>query len=74
MYGADWCSDGTRAKSVLESHDVAFEYINLVESPEKAGAAQAISGRTSIPVITFPDGSYFALGFWDQPSLLSELR
>ena len=22
----------------------------------------------------FPDGSYFALGFWDQPSLLSELR
>jgi glutaredoxin len=58
MYGADWCSDCTRAKNVLESHDVAFEYINLVESPEKAGAAQAISGRTSIPVITFPDGSY----------------
>ena len=24
--------------------------------------------------VYFPDGSYFALGFWDQPSLLSELR
>ncbi len=22
----------------------------------------------------FPDGSFFALGFWDQPSLLSKLR
>ncbi|MFN8613230.1 MAG: transposase [Vulcanimicrobiota bacterium] len=24
--------------------------------------------------VYFPDGSYFALGFWEQPSLLSELR
>ena len=24
--------------------------------------------------VYFPDGSYFALGFWDQPSLLGELR
>jgi len=24
--------------------------------------------------VYFLDGSYFALGFWDQPSLLSDLR
>jgi hypothetical protein len=24
--------------------------------------------------VYFPDGSYYALGFWDQPALLSQLR
>ncbi len=58
MYGADWCSDCLRAKKVLESNSVAYEYINLVDTPEQADAAQKISGRTNIPVITFPDGTH----------------
>lgn len=58
MYGADWCSDCRRAKKVLDLSGVAYKYIDLVAQPEQADAAQAISGRTNIPVITFPDGSH----------------
>ena len=58
MYGADWCSDCLRAKKVLDLSGVAYDYIDLVARPEQADAAQAISGRTNIPVITFPDGTH----------------
>lgn len=58
MYGADWCIDCRRAKSVLDKNKVAYEYIDLEAVPAAADAALAISGRTSIPVITFPDGSH----------------
>jgi len=58
MYGADWCGDCRRAKSVLEANSVEFEYIDLEAVPTAADAAKAISGRTNIPVITFPDGTH----------------
>jgi mycoredoxin len=58
MYGADWCSDCRRAKSVLDSHGVSYEYVDVEAVAEGADAALAISGRTSIPVIVFPDGSH----------------
>lgn len=58
MYGADWCSDCTRAKKVLDQNNVVYDYINLVDSPDQADAARKISGRTNIPVITFPDGTH----------------
>jgi len=58
MYGADWCSDCLRAKKVLDHNGVVYDYINLVESPDQAEAAQKISGSTNIPVLTFPDGTH----------------
>jgi mycoredoxin len=58
MYGADWCIDCRRAKGVFEANDVAYEFIDLEAIPEAADAAKAISGRTNIPVITFPDGTH----------------
>lgn len=58
MYGADWCSDCRRSKALLDAEGVDYDYIDVEQSAEAAEAAKAISGRTSIPVIAFPDGSF----------------
>lgn len=58
MYGADWCRDCVRTKKQLDELGVGYDYINLVDDPDKAQDAQAISGRTNIPVVVFPDGSH----------------
>ena len=58
MYGAEWCSDCRRAKTLLDSRGVSYEYIDLEAVPEAADAALAISGRTNIPVIAFADGTH----------------
>jgi mycoredoxin len=58
MYGADWCSDCRRSKALLDAEGVDYSYVDVEQSAEAAEAAKAISGRTSIPVIVFPDGSY----------------
>jgi mycoredoxin len=58
MYGAEWCSDCRRAKTVLDASGVDYEYVDLEAVPEGAERAFAISGRTNIPVITFADGSH----------------
>lgn len=58
MYGAAWCSDCRRSKKLLDASGVAYEYVDLEARPEAAHIARGISGRTSIPVIVFPDGSH----------------
>ncbi len=58
MYGAAWCGDCRRSKALLDAEGVDYEYIDLEAVPEAADAAKAISGRTNIPVIVFPDGSF----------------
>lgn len=58
MYGADWCGDCRRSKKLLDGLGVDYAYVDLVAEPEAADKAHAISGRTNIPVIVFPDGSH----------------
>lgn len=58
MYGADWCSDCRRAKTVLDANGVEYTYVDVDAVVEGAAAALAISGRTNIPVIVFPDGTH----------------
>ena len=58
MYGAEWCSDCRRAKRVLDASGASYTYVDLEAKPEAADEARAISGRTNIPVIVFPDGSH----------------
>lgn len=58
MYGADWCSDCRRSKSLLDTLDVAYDYVDVEQSAEAADAARAVSGRINIPVIVFPDGAF----------------
>lgn len=57
-YGADWCRDCRRSKAVFEELGVAFEERNVEHSADFAAEAQAISGRTNIPVIVFADGHH----------------
>ncbi|WP_207456016.1 glutaredoxin family protein [Herbiconiux sp. SYSU D00978] len=58
MYGADWCGDCRRSKKLLDGLGVDYAYVDLVAEPDAADKAHAISGRTNIPVIVFPDGSH----------------
>lgn len=58
MFGADWCGDCRRAKQLFGSLGIAYDWIDLIETPEAAEIAKDISGRTNIPVITYPDGSH----------------
>ncbi|MBG6054136.1 glutaredoxin [Salinibacterium sp. CAN_S4] len=72
LFGADWCGDCIRSKALLDAHSVDYTYVDLVATPEQADAALAISGRTNIPVITFPDGSHQVEP--SNPELESKLR
>ncbi len=58
MYGADWCIDCRRSKALLDARGVDYTYVDVEAVEEGAAAALAISGRTSIPVIAFPDGTH----------------
>jgi mycoredoxin len=59
MYGAEWCSDCRRSKSLLDEMGVDYKYIDIEAEVAAADEARAISGRSSIPLIVFPDGSHF---------------
>ena len=59
MYGAAWCGDCRRSKAVLDRRGVDYEYVDLELEYDGAARAKAISGRTNIPVVVFPDGTHF---------------
>jgi mycoredoxin len=58
MYGADWCGDCIRAKSVFNKYGIDYTYINI-DSDEKAieYVEKVNNGMHSIPVICMPDGA-----------------
>lgn len=58
MFGADWCGDCRRTKKQLDELGVSYEYIDLLSDPNAADVAREISGRTSIPVVVYPDASH----------------
>ena|SRR5215207_11731689 len=58
MYGAAWCGDCRRSKAVLDRRGVDYDYVDLEVVAEGADLARAISGRTRIPVVVFPDGTH----------------
>lgn len=58
FYGADWCGDCRRSKALLEAVGVEYELKDVEQSAEFTEEAQAISGRTNIPVIVFADGKH----------------
>lgn len=59
MYGADWCVDCLRAKAFFDECDVAYDYVDLAESPASAEIVlERNNGNKRIPVIVFPDDSH----------------
>ncbi|TAM66113.1 MAG: glutaredoxin family protein [Microbacteriaceae bacterium] len=59
MFGAPWCSDCRRSKGLLDGLSIDYDYVDLETVEDGAERARAISGRTSIPVIVFPDNTHF---------------
>lgn len=57
-YGAQWCGDCRRSKSLLDTLEVQYDEFDVEKSKENAEKAQEISGRTNIPVIRFSDGTH----------------
>lgn len=58
MYGADWCGDCRRSTRLLDSLGVAYEYVDVAADDAGRDRAIEISGRQSIPVIVFSDGTH----------------
>lgn len=58
FYGADWCSDCRRSKTLLNSLAVQYEMKDVEQSAEFVAEAEAIAGRKNIPVVLFKDGSH----------------
>ena len=58
MYGAEWCGDCRRSKRLLDSLGVAYDYIDVANVDAGKDVAIEISGKMSIPVITFSDGTF----------------
>jgi mycoredoxin len=58
VFGADWCRDCIRTKKQLDGLGIAYRYVDLVAEPAAADVAREISGRTSIPVVVYPDDTH----------------
>ncbi len=58
VYGADWCGDCRRAKSLLTELGVEFEYLDVDANPDYKSRAVEISSKPNIPVVVFPDTNH----------------
>lgn len=58
MFGAEWCGDCRRSKKLLDGLGIDYDYVDLMVVDDGADRAHAISGRTNIPVIVFPDETH----------------
>lgn len=56
VYGADWCPDCVRAKDVLGTHGVDYDYLDTDTSAIHDEMLQLTDGRDEIPTLVFPDG------------------
>jgi mycoredoxin len=58
MYGTTWCPDCSRAKRILERHNVPYTWVNIEDDAAARTRVQEINGGyMSVPTILFPDGS-----------------
>ena len=57
VYGADWCPDCIRVKSLLNAEKVPYKYIDIVNAPKAEEYVRNVNnGKRIIPIIIFPDG------------------
>lgn len=58
FYGADWCSDCRRSKSLLNTLGVEYDMKDVEADASLAAEAESIAGRKNIPVVQFKDGEF----------------
>ena len=59
VYGAEWCGDCRRTKRLLNELQVEYTYHDVEHDSAAEAKAIEISGKQSIPVVVFSDGTYF---------------
>ncbi|GCF09750.1 glutaredoxin family protein [Dictyobacter arantiisoli] len=58
VYATSWCPDCHFAKRWLDSHGVAYDYVDIEQNDEAAAYVVKLNnGRQSVPTIVFPDNS-----------------
>lgn len=57
FYGAEWCGDCRRSKRLLTNLGVDFNYLDVEHDEAAQAKAVELTGRQSIPVIVFSDGT-----------------
>lgn len=57
FYGADWCGDCRRSMRLLDSLGVAYTHHDVEHDDAARDRAMELSGRQSIPVLAFADGT-----------------
>lgn len=58
FYGASWCGDCVRSARLLDRLDVDYAHHDVEHDNTSKDKAIEISGKQSIPVITFGDGTF----------------
>jgi mycoredoxin len=73
MYTTSWCGDCRRAKAYLQSRGIAFEEVNIEETP---GAAERVvqnnGGKRKVPTFEL-EGRFFACSPFDSAALEKNL-
>ncbi len=58
FYGTPWCPDCIRSKSVLDTYNVEYQFIDISSDPNAAKRVEEINkGYRSVPTLVFSDGS-----------------
>jgi glutaredoxin-like protein len=58
FYGTRWCPTSKRAKNMMDSNNISYQYVDIDKDPEGRKAVETINnGNRSVPTILFPDGS-----------------
>jgi mycoredoxin len=58
IFGTLMCGDCYRARHILDTLDIPYDFIDIHESEQARAYVQSINrGNQSVPTILFPDGS-----------------
>ena len=58
VYGTQWCGDTIRARRILDSNHIEYEWIDIDQNGEAAELVKKTNrGFRSVPTIFFPDGT-----------------
>ncbi|NMB53407.1 MAG: NrdH-redoxin [Leptolinea sp.] len=58
VYGTSWCGSSRRARQLLDSHNIAYQWIDIDEDRVARSRVEEINhGNRSVPTLIFPDGS-----------------
>ena len=72
IYGADWCSDCIVAKNFLSSHQIQFDYIDIMDNDIAIKMIEKINnGKRIIPTILVDDKVYVNPGISELMKIIS---